>query len=678
MNELPQTDRGLLNTAEPAAASESEVEPKVRFSDFDLAADVLECLEDLGITVPTPIQEKVTNPILNGKDVIGKAETGTGKTIGFGAPLVGKIDTSRVAVQALVMTPTRELAQQVAQVLEQLGAKRELKIALVVGGVHASEQVIKIRGGCQVVVGTPGRILDFLKERILSLVWTENLVIDEADRMFDMGFIDDIQKIIGHLPESRQTLLFSATIPPGIQHLMKRHMKDPETYSTSTGLSTVTEIQQSYREVDFRRKFDELRKIIDKHPDETIIVFCNTRRQAVDLDRMLWGYNYPARALHGNHDQEVRFKVLESFRQKEIRILVATDVASRGLDVEDVNLVINFEVPIDVESYVHRIGRTGRASKAGEAITLVAGKEMTTWRRILKSTQFEIKKDRRDGRGGGRGGPRVRTSSSTGGTSSSDSPTPPSSSKPSSSSEKTRDGNEGDPHKKRRRRRRRGGRGGEGGSSESNPRTKSPSSDDSTGQRRGENQRRSGSGSDSSRDGRKRSHGRRGRSSSESSSGSRSSGGQSSQRQAEPTPDVDLFDVSMKDFLDVSRPIEDFKTGANEPPQDDSPQEVSSVTLDHNQQKTNQPGDERSKESSSERDDASQKRRRRGGRRRSGSSNADTSSAPRDSEGRENSDANKSRPRRRRRRRGGRGSGGSSSENPSSDSSPSKDSSTGE
>ena len=678
MNELSQTDRGLLNTAEPAAKSEAET--KVRFSDFDLAADVLECLEDLGITVPTPIQEKVTNPILNGKDVIGKAETGTGKTIGFGAPLVGKIDTSRVAVQALVMTPTRELAQQVAQVLEQLGAKRKLKVALVVGGVHASEQVIQIRGGCQVVVGTPGRVLDFLKERILSLVWTENLVIDEADRMFDMGFIDDIQKIIGHLPESRQTLLFSATIPPGIQHLMKRHMNDPETYSTSTGLSTVTEIQQSYREVDFRRKFDELRKIIDKHPNDTIIVFCNTRRQAIDLDRMLWGYNYPARALHGNHDQEVRFKVLESFRQKEIRILVATDVASRGLDVEDVNLVINFEVPIDVESYVHRIGRTGRASKSGEAITLVAGKEMTTWRRILKSTQFEIKKDRRDGRGVGRGGPRVRTSASTG-TESSDSPAPPNSSEPSSRSGETRDSNEGDAHKKRRRRRRRGGRGGEGGSSESGPRTKSPSSDESTestSQRSGENQRRSGGGSRDGRDRSDRSRGRRGRSSSESSSRSRGSSGQSSQRQAETTPDVDLFDVSMKDFLDVSRPIEDFKTGANEPPEDDSPQEVPSITSEHNQQKPNEPRGEHSGQGSSERSDASKKKRRRGGRRRSGSSSADSSSAPTDSEGREKSDANKNRPKRRRRRRGGRGSAGSSSENSSSDSSPSRDSSTGE
>ncbi|MCH2375995.1 MAG: DEAD/DEAH box helicase, partial [Planctomycetes bacterium] len=368
MNELPQTDEGLPGSeGSPSTAAPVDPESSVRFNDFPLAQDVLDSLEDMGISTPTPIQAKVTQPILDGKDVIGKAETGTGKTIGFGAPMVGKIDTSRVAIQGLILTPTRELAQQVAQVIEQLGAQRGLRVALVVGGVHASEQVIQIRQGCQVVVGTPGRILDFLKDRIMSLVWAETLVIDEADRMFDMGFIDDIHKIIGHLPEARQTLLFSATIPPGIKSLMKKYMNKPETYSTSSGLSTVTEIQQSYREVDFRGKFDELRRIIDKHPDETIIVFTNTRRQAIDLDRMLWGYNYPARALHGNHDQETRFKVLESFRQNETRILVATDVASRGLDVEDVNLVVNFEVPIDVESYVHRIGRTGRAGRHGVA-----------------------------------------------------------------------------------------------------------------------------------------------------------------------------------------------------------------------------------------------------------------------------------------------------------------------
>ena len=531
MNELPQTDEGLPGSeGSPSTAAPVDPESSVRFNDFPLAQDVLDSLEDMGISTPTPIQAKVTQPILDGKDVIGKAETGTGKTIGFGAPMVGKIDTSRVAIQGLILTPTRELAQQVAQVIEQLGAQRGLRVALVVGGVHASEQVIQIRQGCQVVVGTPGRILDFLKDRIMSLVWAETLVIDEADRMFDMGFIDDIHKIIGHLPEARQTLLFSATIPPGIKSLMKKYMNKPETYSTSSGLSTVTEIQQSYREVDFRGKFDELRRIIDKHPDETIIVFTNTRRQAIDLDRMLWGYNYPARALHGNHDQETRFKVLESFRQNETRILVATDVASRGLDVEDVNLVVNFEVPIDVESYVHRIGRTGRASKTGEAITLVAGKEMTTWRRILKSTNFEIQKGKRTSRGSRRD-VKVSASSSS---SSSSSPAPETSGR--GGGERSSEGGD-DPKRRRRRRRRRGG--GRDGEQRGEQRTEQRGEQrtEQRGEQRNE-QRGSGGGGGGGRERGERSKESGGESRSESQSGNGRGGGRERGRRRKKSSDA--------------------------------------------------------------------------------------------------------------------------------------------
>jgi ATP-dependent RNA helicase DeaD len=619
MNELPPMDEGLpVSEGSPSTAAPEDPARRVLFSDFPLAQDVLDCLDGMGITEPTPIQEKVTQPILNGRDVIGKAETGTGKTIGFGAPLIGKIDTSRVAIQGLILTPTRELALQVSQVIEQLGARRGLKVALVVGGVHASEQIKQIRRGCQVVVGTPGRILDFLKDRIMSLVWTETLVIDEADRMFDMGFIDDIHRIIGHLPETRQTLLFSATIPPGIQGLMKKYMKDPETYSTSSGLSTVSEIQQSYREVEFRAKFDELRRIIDNHPDETIIIFTNTRRQAIDLDRMLWGHNYPARALHGNHDQETRFKVLESFRQNETRILVATDVASRGLDVEDVNLVVNFEVPIDVESYVHRIGRTGRASKTGEAITLVAGKEMTTWRRILKSPNFEIQKGRRASPGTPRdvtestsskssssasSGPSSSSSSRSSRRSSSSSSSPSSPSPrpgaPARSGGGERSSEGGDDDKRRRRRRRR--RGGERSVEQSGgPRSQEPEApkDSAGGEQSGgpsgqereapkdsaggerSSTGRSDSRSDdrqSGRDRAQRDRGRRKKTSADSSSDrssdrtpdrtpsrsrSSQSGGSShpGRPKTEASSGVDLFDVSMKDFLDVSRPIEEFKT----------------------------------------------------------------------------------------------------------------------
>ncbi len=362
------------------------------FEKFDLVPDVQEAISKMGFHRATPIQELVIDPILAGRDVIGKAETGTGKTIGFGAPLVGKIDTQRVSVQALILTPTRELAQQVAGVLEELGAGRKLGVALLVGGIHASEQVLKLRSGSQVVVGTPGRVLDFLRDRTLSLVWCETAVLDEADRMLDMGFIDDVSAILDHIPSERQTLLFSATIPPEVNKLARRYMRSPEIYSTSQGLSTVSEIRQLYQEVEFRSKFKVLRKILDANPLDTCIIFCNTRRQAIDLDRMLWGHGYAAGALHGEQEQDVRFRILEAFRRREIKILVATDVASRGLDIEDIARIINYEVPDEPEGYVHRIGRTGRASKSGIAITLVARKEIRNWRKITSTTGFPLER----------------------------------------------------------------------------------------------------------------------------------------------------------------------------------------------------------------------------------------------------------------------------------------------
>ncbi|MBN1441302.1 MAG: DEAD/DEAH box helicase [Planctomycetes bacterium] len=380
-----------------------QTEAHAKFTDYALSPDVLEALEELGFVETTPIQEKVIGPILAGRDVVGKAETGTGKTIGFGAPLIGRVDTQRVAVQALVLTPTRELAQQVAGVLEQMGLRRGLGVALLVGGVHASGQIEKLRSGCQVVVGTPGRVLDLLGDRILSLGWCETVVLDEADRMLDMGFIEDVSKILDKTPSDRQTLVFSATIPPQIEVLLRRYMKDPEIHSTSVGLTTVPEISQVYRRVEFRDKFRELRRILDESADETAIIFCNTRRQAIDLDRMLWGHSYSAGALHGEQDQETRFRILEAFRQGDVRILVATDVASRGLDIEDVARVINYEVPDEPEAYVHRIGRTGRASRLGQAITLVSSRERRSWDQILRGTGLDIRLETSGRRGHPRG-----------------------------------------------------------------------------------------------------------------------------------------------------------------------------------------------------------------------------------------------------------------------------------
>ncbi|MEC8896637.1 MAG: DEAD/DEAH box helicase [Planctomycetota bacterium] len=425
------------------------------FSSFDLPADVLSSLDAMGISNCTPIQEKVMEPILGGGDIIGKAETGTGKTIGFGAPLVAKIETQRVAVQGLVLTPTRELAQQVAEVIEALGKDRDLQVVLLVGGVHASGQIAKLRKGSQVVVGTPGRVLDLLKGGTLSLGWCETVVLDEADRMLDMGFIDEVGAILNKIPKERQTLLFSATIPQGMQKLLGRYMTDPKTYSTSKGLATVPDIHQGFISLPVHKKLSALRWILDDNPDDTAIIFCNTKRQVIDLDRTLWGNNYSAGSLHGDQTQDIRFAIMDKFRAGDIKVLVATDVASRGLDIPAVTRVINYDVPEESESYVHRIGRTGRANRTGIAITLVAPKERRYWEQVLKDTKFKIASlDRQEGR------PMGNTSSREGG-----------SSRQGDGSGGRGDGSEKKPRRQRRKRGRKSkdgeqGREGGGGSGE--------------------------------------------------------------------------------------------------------------------------------------------------------------------------------------------------------------------
>ena len=311
IEELSADDGGGGATDTPSEKEKPQGKP---FSNFSLPDDVLASLDAMGISHCTPIQEKVIEPILAGGDIIGKAETGTGKTIGFGAPLVAGIETQRVAVQGIVLTPTRELAQQVAEVIEELGKGRELEVVLLVGGVHASGQIAKLRKGSQVVVGTPGRVLDLLKGGTLSLGWCETVVLDEADRMLDMGFIDEVGAILDKIPSERQTLLFSATIPRGMQKLLGRYMKDPKTYSTARGLATVPDIQQGYLSLPVHRKLPALRRILDENPDDTAIIFCNTKRQVIDLDRMLWGNGYSAGSLHGDQTQDLRFSIMDKFR----------------------------------------------------------------------------------------------------------------------------------------------------------------------------------------------------------------------------------------------------------------------------------------------------------------------------------------------------------------------------
>jgi len=361
-----------------------------KFSDLPLSPEIKTQLESLGFIEPTPIQEKTIEPILAGKDVMGKAETGTGKTLAFSLPVVQKIDPSRVSVQAIVVTPTRELAYQVAETIIDVGGVRGIKVATIVGGTSQADQIIKLKTGCQVVVGTPGRMMDFIGQRHLKLGWVEIAILDEADRMLDMGFIDDITKILDATPPERQTLLFSATFPPALQKIAKKYMRDSITVETARGLSTVDHIDQKHVKICERDKKALLRRLIDVSGDDSTLVFLNTKREADQLGRDFWNRGYEVATLHGDFDQAVRNKVLEQFKNGEITTLIATDVAQRGLDIARIGKVINYNIPKNPEDYVHRIGRTGRAGRKGLVLSFVDEYDSQNFERIQKQTGWTI------------------------------------------------------------------------------------------------------------------------------------------------------------------------------------------------------------------------------------------------------------------------------------------------
>ena len=355
------------------------------FDELDLLPEVHKTLQELSFTTPTPIQARALPAALAGRDVIGKAQTGTGKTLAFGLPLIQKMDPTRGAAQALVLLPTRELAQQVVQHLEPFARARGLNLILLVGGEKIFHQRPRIPGN-QIIIGTPGRILDFLREGHLHLEWVEYLVLDEFDRMLDMGFVDDVMKIVSYVPSDRQTMLFSATIPPQSLPQARDLTKDPLIVEVGSGIQTAEKVEQRALRVPPAHKLDALLWLLEQEvqdPEQTVLVFANTRRAVAELDRELWGRGMPSAALSGDFDQSQRFKVLEGFREGRVRILIATDVASRGLDVDHVGHVINFDVPLEVEDYVHRLGRTGRAGRKGWVTTLVVPSQERSFGRIL-------------------------------------------------------------------------------------------------------------------------------------------------------------------------------------------------------------------------------------------------------------------------------------------------------
>jgi ATP-dependent RNA helicase DeaD len=362
------------------------------FQDFHLSPKVEKAILALGYEEPTPIQEKAIPPVLEGRDVVGQAQTGTGKTAAFGIPIVERVSPGARLPEALVLTPTRELCLQVAGEIAKLGRLKNVTTLPVYGGQSIERQVRALRRGVAVVIGTPGRILDHLQRGTLKLERVKVVVLDEADEMLDMGFIDDIENILAVTPKERQTLLFSATIPEQVVRLAQRHLSDPLRITVNPEAVTVPQITQVYYEMRGHDKVDALCRILDMEEIDKAIVFCRTKKGADELAQELKARGYLAEAIHGDLSQYQRERVMRQFREGQVELLVATDVAARGLDISNVSHVINFDMPQDPESYVHRIGRTGRAGRSGEAITLVHPMEFRQLRQIERVARTRIQR----------------------------------------------------------------------------------------------------------------------------------------------------------------------------------------------------------------------------------------------------------------------------------------------
>jgi ATP-dependent RNA helicase DeaD len=376
--EVEETDEPESEAAESDPADDPdhedapppETDLAMTFADLNLNRAVLDALDHAGYTHPTPIQEAVIPPALAGKDVIGQAQTGTGKTAAFVLPFLSRWRPHRLKGPiGLVMTPTRELALQVAKESEKLAPSRNFRVVPVYGGTGMQKQLSGLARGCDLVVGTPGRMLDHLRRGSMSLDHVKYVVLDEADRMLDIGFRPDIEKILKRCPLARQTLLMSATVPDAIKRLVNRYMSNPIHLQMTPEKPTVDKIRQSYFTVDAEKKFDLLRRVIEREKPRQCLIFVERKRWADNLYRDLKRVVANSAVIHGDLPQSQREKIMAAFRTAEIKYLIATDVMSRGIDVEGLSHVINYDLPIDIENYVHRIGRTGRIGRDGIAIS---------------------------------------------------------------------------------------------------------------------------------------------------------------------------------------------------------------------------------------------------------------------------------------------------------------------
>ena len=367
----------------------------LRFEDMNISNEICRAVLDMGFEEATPIQSQAIPVILEGKDIIGQSQTGTGKTAAFGIPLLERINPDDRRLQALILCPTRELAIQVSEEFRKLlKYKDNIRVLPIYGGQPIDRQIAALRKGTQVVIGPPGRVMDHMRRRTIKAETVQMMVLDEADEMLDMGFREDIETILVKIPEEHQTLLFSATLSPEILDITKRFQKNPEFIKIVRKELTVPNIEQYYFDVKEKTKLDALCRIIDVYDPKLAMVFCNTKKRVDDLVEMLQGRGYFAEGLHGDLKQAQRDKVMQKFRNGTIEILVATDVAARGIDVDDIDVVFNYDVPQDEEYYVHRIGRTGRAGKAGKAFTFCVGKEIYKLRDIMRYTKTKIQQQK--------------------------------------------------------------------------------------------------------------------------------------------------------------------------------------------------------------------------------------------------------------------------------------------
>ena len=363
----------------------------IRFEELNLDAKILRAVTDMGFEAASPIQAKAIPLELEGKDIIGQAQTGTGKTAAFGIPLLEKIDPKNKKLQAVVLCPTRELAIQVAEEIRDLAKYMHgIKVLPIYGGQEIVKQIRSLKDGVQVIIGTPGRVMDHMRRKTIKFGQVHTVVLDEADEMLNMGFLEDMETILSELPKERQTVMFSATMPQAIAEIAKKFQRDPEIVKVVKKDLTVPKVTQYYYDVKPKNKLEVMCRLLDMYAPKLSVVFCNTKKQVDELVLALQGRGYFAEGLHGDLKQVQRDRVMNGFRKGRTDILVATDVAARGIDVDDVEAVFNYDIPQDEEYYVHRIGRTGRAGREGKAFSLVVGKEVYKLRDIQRYCKTKI------------------------------------------------------------------------------------------------------------------------------------------------------------------------------------------------------------------------------------------------------------------------------------------------